>query len=147
MRALYPGGRPSEEAKAIHRRFVAGPIPRVLPIASVLEVRGRRSGRVVRVPLVVVRYRGSWYLVSMFGEQANWVRNVRASRGLAVLTHGRTRPVRLVEVPVEDRAPIIKRYVFFALGARPHVSAAWNDPLSAYEAVASTYPVFRVERG
>lgn len=44
MRALYPGGRPSAEAKAIHRRFIASPLPRVLPIASVLEVRGRRSG-------------------------------------------------------------------------------------------------------
>ena len=81
-RALYPGGRPSSEARAIHRRFVAGPVPRVLPIASVLEVRGRRSGRVIRVPLAIVRYRGSWYLVSMFGEQPNWVKNVEPRTAL-----------------------------------------------------------------
>jgi deazaflavin-dependent oxidoreductase (nitroreductase family) len=145
MRALYPGGKPTPEAKAIHRRFIAGPLPRVLPIASVLEVRGRRSGQATRVPLVTVRYRGSWYLVSMFGEQSNWVKNVRASNGEAVLTHGRRRPVRLVEVQVADRAAIIKRYLMFALGSRPHMPVSWNDSLSAFKAVAADYPVFRVE--
>ena len=145
MRALYPGGRPSPEAKAIHRRFIAGPLPRVLPIASVLEVRGRRSGRATRVPLATVRYRGSWYLISMFGEQSNWVINVRAADGDAVLTHGRRRPIRLVEVQVPDRAAILKRYLKFSLGARPHMQVRWHDPLSAFEAVAADYPVFRVE--
>lgn len=145
MRALYPGGRPTPEAKAIHRRFIAGPLPRLLPIASVLEVRGRRSGQATRVPLVIVRYRGSWYLVSMFGEQSNWVKNVRASDGGAVLTHGRRRPVHLVEVQVPDRACIIKRYLTVAFGARPHMPVRWNDPLSDFKAVASDYPVFRVE--
>ncbi len=144
-RALYPGGRPTPEAKAIHRRFVAGPLPRVLPIASVLEVRGRQSGQAIRVPLAIIRYRSSWYLVSMFGEQSNWVKNVRASDGFAVLIHGRRRGVRLVEVPVRDRAPIIKRYLLFAIGARPHMDVGWREPLSAFDAVAATYPVFRVE--
>jgi deazaflavin-dependent oxidoreductase (nitroreductase family) len=144
-RALYPGGRPSPEAKAIHRRFAAGPLPRVLPVASVLEVRGRRSGQAVRIPLAIVRYRSSWYLVSMFGEQSNWVKNVRASDGKAALTHGRHRPVQLVEVPVPDRAPIIKRYLLFAMGARPHMQVGWREPLSAFEVVAENYPVFRVE--
>ncbi len=44
MRARYAGGRPGEEAKEIHRRYVAGPLPRLLPIAAVLDVRGRLSG-------------------------------------------------------------------------------------------------------
>ena len=99
----------------------------------------------VRIPLVIVRYRRSWYLVSMFGEQSNWVKNVRASSGEVVLTHGRRRTVQLVEVPVPNRAPIIKRYLLFAAGARPHMQVVWKDPLSAFEAVAATYPVFRVE--
>jgi len=145
MKALYPGGRPTPEAKAIHRRFIAGPLPRILPIASVLEVRGRRSGRITRVPLVTVRYNSSWYLVSMFGEQSKWVKNVRASKGEAILTHGRRRSVHLVEVQVPDRAAIIKRYLMFAFGARPHMQVRWNDPLSAFKAVAADYPVFRVE--
>jgi deazaflavin-dependent oxidoreductase (nitroreductase family) len=145
MRALYPGGKPSAEAKAIHQRFVAGPLPRILPVASVLEVRGRRSGKEVRVPLVIVRYRRSWYLVSMFGDQSNWVKNLRASDGEAVLTHGRRRRVKLIEVPVSDRAPIIKRYLLFAMGARPHMQVKRKQSLSAFEAAAPLYPVFRVD--
>jgi F420H(2)-dependent quinone reductase len=145
MRALYPGGRPTPEAKAIHRRFIASPLPRVLPIASVLEVRGRHSGRITRVPLVTVRYRGSWYLVSMFGEQSNWVKNVRAANGDAVLTHGRRRQIHLADVHVPDRAEIIKRYLLFAFGARPHMPVGWNEPLSAFMSVAGSYPVFRIE--
>ncbi len=142
--ALYPGGRPSPEAKAIHRRFAAGPLPRVPPIASVLEVPGRHNRRTTHVPLVIVRYRGWWYLVSMFGDQSNWVKNVRASAGEVVLTHGRRRPVRLVEVPIADRARIIRRYLLFAIGARPHMHVMWSDPLSKFRTVEAVYSVFRV---
>lgn len=144
-RALYPDGRPTDEAKAVHRRFAAGPIPRLVPTACVLEVVGRRTGATVRVPLVIVRHRGSWYVASMFGERANWVRNARVAGGRATLIHGRRRPVQLVEVPAAARAPILRRYLFFAPGARPHVAVRWNDPLEAFEAVADQYPVFRVD--
>jgi hypothetical protein len=146
MRARYVGGRPNEEAKAIHRRYVAGPLPRLVPIAAVLDVPGRVSRATVHVPLVIVPYRARWYLVSMLGEQANWVRNVRAAGGDAVLLHGRRRPVHLVEVPVRQRAPIIRRYLLVAWGARPHMSVTWRSRLPEVAAVAADYPVFRVDR-
>jgi hypothetical protein len=145
-RAWYAGPRPSDEVKAIHRRFVAGWQPRLMPIAAVLDVRGRVSGDLIRVPLVIVPYRGRWYLVSMLGERANWVRNVRAAGGQAALLHGRRRPVHLKEVPVARRAPIIRRYLLFAWGARPHLPVTWRTPLAQVAAVAADYPVFRVDR-
>jgi hypothetical protein len=146
MRGMYAGGRPNEDAKAIHRRYVAGPLPRLLPIAAVLEVPGRVSGTTVHVPLVIVPYRARWYLVSMLGEQANWVRNIRAADGNAVLLHGRRRPVHLLGVPVRQRAPIVRRYLLFAWGARPHMSVTWRSPLRDLAAAAADYPVFRVDR-
>ena len=111
-----------------------------------LEVPGRTSGQLTRVPLVIVRFRGSWYVVSMFGEDANWVRNVRSADGRATLIHGRRRSVRLVEVPVVDRPPILKRYLLFALGARPHVPVHWRASRSDFEGAAATFPVFEVVR-
>lgn len=60
MRARCAGGRPNAEAKAIHRRYVAGPFPRLVPIAAVLEVPGRVSGKTIHVPLVIVPYRARW---------------------------------------------------------------------------------------
>lgn len=146
MRARYAGGRPDDEARAIHRRFVTGWQPRLLPIAAVLDVRGRRSGALVHVPLVVVPFRFRWYTVSMLGGQTNWVRNVRAADGEAVLLHGRRRPVRLVEVPVGERPRIIRRYLLFAWGARPHLPVTWRSPLRDVEAVAPEFPVFRIDR-
>jgi len=143
-RALYPSGKPNARAKTIHRRFVAGPLPRLLPIAAVLEVPGRLSGSTVAVPLATVPYRRGWYLVSMFGQQSNWVRNLRAAGGHAVLTHGRRRPVRLVEVPTDLRPTILKRYLLLAIGARPHFPVSWRAPLSQYQAIADTYPVFKI---
>ena len=142
---MYAGGRPNDAARAIHRRFAAGPLPRLLPIACVLDVRGRRSGRTIRVPLVIVRWKGGWYLASMLGDDANWVRNVRAAGGEATLLHGRRREVRLIEVPAERRAPILKRYLLFAFGARPHMPVRWNAPLAEFEAIAAHHPVFRVD--
>lgn len=142
---MYAGGRPDAEARAIHRRYVAGPLPRLLPIACVLETVGRVSGRPVSVPLVTVRVRGAWYLVSMLGPDVNWVRNVRAAGGDVGLLHGRRRPVHLVEVAEEARARIVKRYLLVAAGARPHIDVPWYAPRRAFQAVAADHPVFRIE--
>ena len=128
-RRLYAGGRPNDEAKAIHRRFNSSWIPRLVPIACVLEVRGRTSGEVRSVPLVIAPWRCRWYLASMLGDDANWVLNVRAANGEASLVRGRRRQVRLVEVPVAKRPRILRRYLLFAWGARPHV-AVLLSPLS-----------------
>jgi hypothetical protein len=82
----------------------------------------------------------------MLGDDVNWVRNVRATGGDALLVHGRRRPVRLVEVAVAERAPILKRYLLFAVGARPHMPVGWRDSLADFDQVAEHHPVFRVER-
>jgi deazaflavin-dependent oxidoreductase (nitroreductase family) len=113
-----------------------------------LEVPGRRTGRVVSLPLVVADHEGQRYLVAMLGENANWVRNVRAAGGQAVLRHGRTEAVRLVEVDPGDRAPILRRYLDVAPGGRPHFPIDRGAPLAEFEQIASEIPVFRItERG
>ena len=51
---------------------------------------------------------------------------------------------RLVEVPVSERAPIIKRYLEKVPGARPHIPVDRHAPVADFEAIAPRYPVFRV---
>ncbi|HET7015391.1 MAG TPA: nitroreductase/quinone reductase family protein [Streptosporangiaceae bacterium] len=109
-----------------------------------LEVPGRRTGRPARFPLGMADLDGQWYLVSMLGEGCNWVKNVRANGGNAVLWHGRAKACHLVEVPPEDRAPIIKRYLGQVPGGRPHIRVDRRAPLGEFEAIAPDYPVFRV---
>jgi hypothetical protein len=70
--------------------------------------------------VVVADHEGERYLVAMLGEGVNWVSNVRASGGQAVLRHAGREAVRLEEVDPGDRAPILKRYLQLAPGARGH---------------------------
>ncbi len=109
-----------------------------------LEVKGRRSGRVISFPLAMVLLDGERYLVSMLGANATWVHNVRAAGGHAVMRHGRTEDVLLEEVPVEKRARILKAYLRIAPGARPHIPVDMDAPLEEFEKIAAEFPVFRL---
>jgi F420H(2)-dependent quinone reductase len=146
LRAMYAGGRGNATARWFARLWAvvhsAGPLPRRW---VTLEVVGRRTGRVTRFPLGMADWEGNWYLVSMLGNDCNWVRNVRAAGGLVTLRHGLARARHLVEVPVEERAPILKRYLQKVPGARPHVPVDRNAPMAEFEAIAARHPAFRVE--
>jgi L-lysine 2,3-aminomutase len=109
-----------------------------------LDVVGRRSGRVSSLPLVMAILEGERYLVSMLGEDVEWVRNVKATGGNVTLRHGRREEVRLEEVPAERRAPVLKAYLKRAPGARPHLPIHEDAPLSEFEQLSSRFPVFRV---
>jgi len=109
-----------------------------------LEVTGRRSGRVMSLPVVVAIVDGERFLVSMLGEDVQWVHNVRAADGRAALRSGGVEQIRLEEVPIGMRAPIIKEYLRRAPGGRPHVPVDKDAPLAAFEAVAASFPVFRI---
>src|SRR3712207_1524020 len=80
----------------------------------------------------------------MLGEGTNWVRNVRAAGGDAVLRHGRREEVRLEELAVDRRAPVLRTYLKRAPNARAHVPVDKDAPLVEFERVASRFPVFRV---
>ncbi len=112
--------------------------------AVTLEVTGRRTGRQVSFPVVIADYDGEQYLVSMLGNDANWVRNVRAAGGRAVVRRGRREQVRLQEVEPAARAPILRRYLAVAPGARPHLPAGRHAPLAEFEQIASQFPVFKI---
>jgi len=109
-----------------------------------LEVTGRRSGRTISLPVVVAVVDGQRYLASMLGEDVQWVRNVRAAGGSAVLRSGGREQVQLVDVPVDQRPPILKAYLRRAPGARPHVPVDKDAPLEEFEKIAASVPVFRI---
>ncbi|MBK3640228.1 nitroreductase/quinone reductase family protein [Streptomyces sp. MBT33] len=144
-RWLYRGGRPHRTARVLNRlgaaQYAAGLGPRNW---VALEVRGRRTGRLIRFPVVVAEHEGERYLVSMLGERANWVRNVRAAGGRVALRHGHREEVRLEEVDPADRAPVLRAYLRLAPGARAHVPVDRHAPLREFARIADRFPVFRV---
>lgn len=145
-RLFYRDGRPNRAGRIAGNLWVAVADRGLTPSYVVsLETVGHRSGRVTAVPLVLADHAGEPYAVSMLGERSPWVHNVRAADGRAVVRHGGRRDVRLVEVPIADRPPIIKAYLARAVGGRPHIPVAPDAPLEAFERIAPDYPVFRLE--
>ena len=110
----------------------------------VLETRGRRSGRTRSAVLITANYEGQRYLVSLVGRNCDWVRNARASHGEAVIRHGKRIHVTLEEVPVEARAPVLKAYLKWSLGARAIIEVSHNAAVEEFAIVAPKYPVFRI---
>jgi deazaflavin-dependent oxidoreductase (nitroreductase family) len=114
---------------------------------AALEVRGRMSGRRRSIPVVIATVEGERYLVSMLGSESDWVKNVDAAHGDAVIRQGRRRRVHLVEVPTQERAPILREYVRIASSGRQHFPLAVGAPLCEFEALAERYPVYRIDPG
>ena len=145
-RWMYRDGHPNRLASALNRLWaLAGSAGLGRGHIVTLEVRGRRSGRTISFPLIVANLADERYLVSMLGEQAQWVANVRAAGGHAVLRHGRTEAVRLVEVDPERRAPILRRHLEVAPAARSFTPVDRRAPLAAFARVAGRFPVFLVQ--
>jgi deazaflavin-dependent oxidoreductase (nitroreductase family) len=146
MRLFYRDWRPTRFGRWVNRfsswlsSLGLGP-----SIIATLEVRGRASGRRRSTPVVIAAVGGKRYLVSMLGSQSDWVKNVDAAHGDAVLRHGRRNNVHLVPVPPAERAPIIREYVRVATSGRHHFPVAVDASLSEFEAITNRYPVYRVD--
>lgn len=146
MRLFYRGWRPTLVGRWVNRAWALwcglGLPPHV---QLTLQVPGRQSGRLRSNVLVVARYDGRRYLVSMLGDRSEWVLNVRANGGRAFIKQGRSRPVTLTEVPAEERAPILKAYCKVATSGRHHFPVAHDAPLSEFATIVGDYPVFRID--
>ncbi|MEW6131219.1 MAG: nitroreductase/quinone reductase family protein [Acidobacteriota bacterium] len=144
-RWLYRGQRPNWLAKVMNRASaIVASLGVTANYMETLEVVGRKSGRTFSLPVVVAIVNGERYLVSMLGDDVQWVRNVRAAGGRAVLRSGGREAIQLEEVQADKRAVILKAYLKRAPGARPHVPVNKDAPIAEFEKIAAAFPVFRV---
>jgi deazaflavin-dependent oxidoreductase (nitroreductase family) len=121
--------------------------------AVTLEVRGRRSGKLRRTPVLRTPHRGQDYLVALAGE-SHWVRNVRAAAGQAVIRRRGRHRVLLREIPPDERPQIISEYLrrgrerggaeAAAKQARFYFGLSPDASPEQMRAVAGYYPVFLV---
>ncbi len=78
--------------------------------AVTLQVRGRTTGKTRRLPILRTHYRGDDYLVALAGE-SQWVRNLRAAHGRAVIRRRVARPVQAEELGLAERPEVIAEYL------------------------------------
>ena len=152
---FYKDRRPTRAGRMVNRawKWVVGAgltpsswpgEPRAGSIA--LETRGRRSGETRSQVVTWVQVDGERYLVSMLGGRSDWVRNARAANGEAAIRRRGRQPVRLVEVPAGERAPILKAYLKRTrISTQEHLGGiAVDAPLEEFARIAPNHPVFRI---
>jgi hypothetical protein len=146
MRLFYRNWHPTRLGRWVNR-FACWWSGLGLPprFQAALDVHGRTSGSRRSNPVVIATVEGKRYLVSMLGPESDWVKNVEAAHGDAVIRQGRRRRVHLVAVPPEQRAPILREYVRIASSGRQHFPLPVGALLSDFEAIAGHYPVYRIE--
>ncbi len=110
----------------------------------VLEVRGRKSGRTVALPVDPLDLDGRRYLVCARGE-SQWVRNARAAGEIALARSLRRRRHAVRELAVAERPPVLKAYLdLYALEVQRFFPVAKGSPVEAFAPVAARYPVFEI---
>ncbi|MFJ6086638.1 nitroreductase/quinone reductase family protein [Streptomyces sp. NPDC092369] len=75
-----------------------------------MSVRGRKSGRMQRVPVNPHIYAGTQYIVSARGH-SQWVRNMRVAGGGELRVGRRIRTFTAQELPDAEKLPILRTYL------------------------------------
>ena len=147
LRFFYRDWRPTRFGRIWNRAFAwvsgLGLVPKIL---LTLRVKSRSNGRLYSTILAVASYQGQRYLVSMLGDGSEWVQDVRAAQGNVFIKRGQALPAKLTEIPVPERAPILKAWSQIATSGRQHLPIPHDAPVSEFEAIAAGYPVFRIDR-
>jgi deazaflavin-dependent oxidoreductase (nitroreductase family) len=112
------------------------------PHVYVLAVRGRKTGRRHETPVNLIEDGDRW-LVSPYGE-VNWVRNARAAGEVELTRARRTETFRIEEVPAEQAAPVLKRYLNAVGVVRPFFDVKPDGPIEEFTREAPRHPVFRL---
>src|ERR1700730_18560363 len=73
----------------------------------ILEVRGRKSGRVFSTPVNLLVHNGRTYLCASRGE-TQWVRNARAAPRVTLVKGSTRQEYTVRELPVADRPEPLK---------------------------------------
>ena len=117
-----------------------------LPDMRILEVHGRKSGRLYALPVDLLPRDGKLYLVAPRGR-AEWVRNAEAS-GSVVLRRGRrVERYRLRALSDAEKPPILEAYLDrFRREVQRFFPVPAGSPADAFVSLASRYPAFELTR-
>jgi deazaflavin-dependent oxidoreductase (nitroreductase family) len=109
-----------------------------------LEVRGRRTGRVYATPVNVVEVGGMRFLVAPRGR-TQWVRNAEAGGEVQLKRGSTSQRFRIRAVPDSEKLPVLRTYLDrFKRVVQRYFPVPAGAPLDAFAAIAERYPVFEL---
>ncbi|MFZ0773477.1 MAG: nitroreductase family deazaflavin-dependent oxidoreductase [Candidatus Sulfotelmatobacter sp.] len=109
-----------------------------------LEVRGRKSGKLYSTPINLLERQGKRFLVAPRGR-TQWVRNAEAA-GEVTLKKGSSRgKFRLRPAAEAEKPEILKAYLdTFKREVQSYFPVAAGSPAEAFAEVSASYPVFEL---
>jgi deazaflavin-dependent oxidoreductase (nitroreductase family) len=109
-----------------------------------LEVRGRKSGKLYRVPVDLLAEGGRLYLVAPRGY-TQWVRNAEASVHVTLRRGRRATAYRLRALPDAGKPVILKSYLDrFRREVQRFFPVPAGSPAEAFVPLVQRYPAFEL---
>ena len=93
---------PRQRLVSFVQRHVANPVMRAVPIQTLLETTGRKSGEPRRTPIGGKLDGRTFWLVSEFGDRSQYVRNIQTDPRVRVRVRGRWHSGAAVLLPDDD---------------------------------------------
>lgn len=139
--------RPGLAARIINRLY--GWITRIglgLPNSYVLQVSGRKTGKIRSVPVNVLSYNGKVFLVATRGY-TQWSRNVLATRNITLKRGTLRTEFRARVVLAAEKPKILKAYATrFRWMVKRFFPVPAGAPSASFAPIADRYPVFELIR-
>jgi deazaflavin-dependent oxidoreductase (nitroreductase family) len=109
-----------------------------------LQVRGRKSGRVYSTPVNVLDVEGKRYLVAPRGR-AQWVRNAEAAGEITLKKGGYRHMFGLRPIPDSEKPHLLKIYLDqFSTTVQRYFPVQAGSPPESFRDLAPRYPVFEL---
>jgi deazaflavin-dependent oxidoreductase (nitroreductase family) len=109
-----------------------------------LQVRGRRSGKLYSTPIDLLERDGTRYLVAPRGR-TQWVRNAEAAGQVALKRGSNRQSFRLRALSDAEKPPILKAYLdTFRREVQRYFSVPAGSPPEAFSPLGASYPVFEL---
>ena len=130
---------------AVERIFGQALVGLVRGHFHVLEVRGRKSGKTISLPVDPLDLGGRRYLVCARGN-ANWVRNARSAGEVVLARAMRRQRYAVRELSPDLSPPVLKAYLHrFAAEVQRFFPVPKGSPVEAFNDLAPRYPVFELQ--
>jgi deazaflavin-dependent oxidoreductase (nitroreductase family) len=111
---------------------------------QLLQVRGRKTGRIYSSPVNLLEANGKLFLVAPRGR-TQWVRNAEACGEVSLKRANARRQYRLRPLPDADKLGILKLYLeSYKSAVQRYFPLPAGSPAAAFRDIAANYPVFEL---
>lgn len=109
-----------------------------------LQVRGRKSGKLYSTPVNVMEIDGKRLLVAPRGR-TQWVRNAEASGQITLKRASYRKSFRLKEIGAPEKLPVLKEYLDrYHPAVQRYFTVRAGSPAEAFAETADRHPAFEL---